>query len=46
MADITKNAMANLGRDDFALQKTLEKICETFGCTIEDVVEITSDQGE
>ena len=43
---ITTNAMAKLGRDESVPLETLEKICETLGCNIEDVVEITSDQGE
>lgn len=45
-AGITTNAMAKLGRDKSVPLETLEKICETLGCNIEDVVEITSDQGE
>lgn len=45
-AGITTNAMAKLGRDESVPLETLEKICETLGCNIEDVVEITSDQGE
>lgn len=45
-AGITTNAMAKLGRDESVPLETLEKICETLDCNIEDVVEITSDQGE
>lgn len=45
-AGITTNAMAKLGRDESVPLETLEKICETLECNIEDVVEITSDQGE
>ncbi len=45
-AGITTNAMAKLGRDESVPLETLEKICETLGCNIEDVVEITSDQCE
>ena len=39
----TTNAMAKLGRDESVPLETLEKICETLDCNIEDVVEITSD---
>ena len=42
-AGITTNAMAKLGRDESVPVETLEKICETLDCNIEDVVEITSD---
>lgn len=42
-AGITTNAMAKLGRDESVPLETLEKICETLDCNIEDVVEITSD---
>ena len=45
-AGITTNAMAKWGRDESVPLETLEKICETLDCNIEDVVEITSDQGE
>ena len=42
-AGITTNAMAKLGRDESVPLETLEKICETLDCNIEDGVEITSD---
>lgn len=42
-AGITTNAMAKLGRDESVPLETLEKICESLDCNIEDVVEITSD---
>ena len=45
-AGITTNAMAKLGRDESVPLETLEKICGALDCNIEDVVEITSDQGE
>ena len=45
-AGITTNAMAKLGRDESVPLETLEKICESLNCNIEDVVEITPDQGE
>ena len=45
-AGITTNAMAKLGRDESVPLETLEKICESLNCNIEDVVEITPDQNE
>lgn len=42
-AGVTTKAMAKLGRDESVPLETLEKICETLDCNIEDVVEITSD---
>ena len=42
-AGVTTNAMAKLGRDESVPLETLEKICESLDCNIEDVVEITSD---
>lgn len=45
-AGITTNAMAKLGRDESVPLETLEKICESLNCNIEDVVEITPDQSE
>ena len=45
-AGITTNAMAKLGRDESVPLETLEKICETLNCNIEDVVEVTSEQTE
>lgn len=45
-AGITTNAMAKLGRDESVPLETLEKICDTLNCNIEDVVEITPDQTE
>ena len=42
-AGISTNAMAKLGRDESVPLETLEKICETLDCNIEDVVEIISD---
>ena len=41
-AGITTNAMAKLGRDESVSLETLEKICETLGCNIEDVVEFNA----
>ena len=42
-AGITTNAMAKLGRDETVTQETLEKICVALNCTLDDIVEIFSD---
>ena len=42
-AGITTNAMAKLGRDKTVTQETLEKICVTLNCTLDDIVEIFPD---
>jgi len=40
---ITTNAMAKLGRDESVPLETLEKICSTLNCSLDDIVEITQD---
>jgi len=42
-AGITTNAMAKLGRDESVPLETLEKICVVLGCTIDDIVEISTE---
>lgn len=42
-AGITTNAMAKLGRDESVPLETLEKICIVLGCTIDDIVEISTE---
>lgn len=42
-AGITTNAMARLGRNETVTQETLEKICLALKCTLDDIVEITTD---
>ena len=42
-AGITTNAMAKLGRDESVPLETLEKICSTLNCSLDDVVEINED---
>lgn len=42
-AGITTNAMAKLGRDETVTLETLEKICVYFGCTLDDIVEFSTD---
>ena len=44
VADITTNAMAELGRDESVTLETLEKICIFFGCTLDDIVEFSADE--
>ena len=43
-AGITTNAMAKLGRDESVSLETLEKICGTLNCSLEDIVEICGDR--
>lgn len=42
-AGITTNAMAKLGRDETVTLETLEKICVYFGCTLDDIVEFSTE---
>ena len=44
-AGITTNAMAKLGRDESVPLETLEKICSTLNCGIDDIVDIDFDSG-
>lgn len=39
LAGITTNAMAKLGRNEDVKLNTLEKLCTTLDCNIEDIVE-------
>ena len=43
-AGINTNAMAKLGRDESVPLETLEKICSTLNCGIDDIVDIDSEQ--
>lgn len=43
VACISTNAVAKLGRNEKVSMKTLEKICLSLDCNIEDVVEIIKD---
>ena len=43
-AGITTNAMAKLGRDESVPLETLEKICSTLHCGIDDILEIDAEQ--
>ena len=42
-AKISTNAMAKLGKDEDVRVEVLAKICATLGCTMDDIMEITSD---
>lgn len=39
LAGITTNAMAKLGRNEDVKLNTLEKLCTTLDCDLEDIVE-------
>lgn len=43
-ANISTNAMAKLGRDESVPIETLEKICDVFKCTIDDVMDFISEE--
>ena len=38
-ANITTNAMANLGKNESVPVETLEKICGRLGCTLDDIMD-------
>lgn len=42
-ANITTNAMANLGKNESVPVETLEKICVVLGCTIDDIMDFEPD---
>ena len=42
-ANITTNALANLGKDESVPVETLEKICGVLGCTIDDIMDFEPD---
>lgn len=41
-AGITTNAMAKLGKNEDVRVEVLVKICSVLGCTLDDIIEITS----
>lgn len=43
-ANISTNAMAKLGRNESVPIETLEKICDVFKCTIDDVMDFISEE--
>ena len=40
---ITTTTLARLGKDEYVSMEVIDKICQHFGCRIEDVVEIKCD---
>ncbi len=46
LAGITTNAMAKLGRNEDVRVKTLEKLCTSLDCTLDDIVEFIPDSEE
>ena len=42
-ANITTNAMANLGKNESVPVETLEKICGVLNCTIDDIMDFDPD---
>ena len=43
LAGITTNAMAKLGRNEDVRVKTLEKLCTSLDCKLDDIVEFVPD---
>ena len=43
-ARISTNAVAKLGRNEAVALSTLEKICHTLDCSIEDIVEFVTEE--
>ena len=43
---ITTNALAKLGKNEHVSTQTLEKICRTLNCNIEDICEFVKDDKE
>lgn len=46
LAGITTNAMAKLGRNEDVRVKTLEKLCTSLDCKLDDIVEFVSDENQ
>ena len=43
-AKVSTNAMAKIAKDESVPIETLEKICGVLNCTLDDIVEISSDE--
>ena len=43
-AKVSTNAMAKLGRDEDVRVEVLIKICAVLGCTVDDIMEIITDE--
>ena len=46
MAGITTNAMAKLGRNEDVRVKTLEQLCISLNCKLDDIVEFVPDNNQ
>ena len=44
LAGISTNAMAKLGRNEDVRVKTLEKLCTTLDCNLDDIVEFIPEE--
>ena len=44
-AGISANILAKMGKDEPVAMDTLAKICVALDCTLDDIVEISSDTG-
>ena len=45
-AKISTNAVAKMGRDEDVRVEVLAKICATLGCTMDDIIQVTTDPRE
>lgn len=43
-AKISTNAMAKMGRNEDVRVEVLAKICQYFGCSLDDIVEVIRDE--
>lgn len=43
-AKVTTNAVAKMGRDEDVRVEVLVRICDTLGCTFDDIVEIIPEE--
>lgn len=46
MAGITTNAMAKLGRNEDVRVKTLEQLCTSLDCKLDDIMEFVPDNNQ
>lgn len=46
MAGITTNAMAKLGRNEDVRVKTLEQLCTSLDCKLDDIMEFVPDKSK
>lgn len=43
-AGISSNVLAKLGKNEYVSMETMEKICSSLNCNIEDIMEFSSDE--